>query len=384
LAPGAATAPVNPPAGNYPSTGGSVGGEGWERYIAEERPNPFPFKTASELLTNPANLPYNQSGGGGTGMDDASLDNQLRRRDDYKTNAATWMNTAFGTTPETIAPVDAVIYPGFLTSVGNNDTTSAIFSSDRASGVITQGIGLPTAILPIGTNDEGQSNNVQIVGRAWDDAAVLGFGYAVEQQAEASVHTVFAPALAWSGPAESITALSLGSTATTFGSPTTAIVSVSSDPAAAGQVTVEVAGRKVVGSLSGGRVTVTLPKDVPVGTHLVTASYAGSSTVAPSVATARLKVAKTAPRVSIKLAKSTVKSGQRGQLRVRVDAPRKATIVVYDGSRIIRTVTVDAARTIRLPKLAAGRHTIRAYVVSGSEYSPTWSKKIHLRVSKKK
>ncbi|MBD8605312.1 Ig-like domain repeat protein [Aeromicrobium sp. CFBP 8757] len=374
---GGATAPTNPPAASYP-TSGSAGAEGWERYIAEKRPAAFPL-TTKQLMESPKNLPYNVSSSyTSQPMDDTSVDNLLKRRDAYKVNAASWMDTAFG------QKVDAVVYPGFLTSVGNNDASSAIFSSDRASGVITQGVGLPTAILPIGANDEGQSNNVQIVGRAWDDTTVLGLGYALEQQAKASVRTRFAPALEWSGPAASVTSLTLGTTAATFGRSTTATVSVEADPAATGAVSVEVAGTTVRGTLSGGRATVTLPKEVPVGTHLVTATYGGSEQVAGSTATATLKVAKTGASARIRLQKSTVKKGQRALLRVEVDAPVRSTVLIYDGSRIVRTVTVDSPRSLRLPKLSPGRHAIRAYVVAGDQYTPAWSNKVNLRVSKKK
>ncbi|AWB93186.1 amidase family protein [Aeromicrobium chenweiae] len=377
VAEGQATAPANP-TGSFP-TSGSAGAEGWERYIAEERPNAFPL-TTKQLMESPANLPYNVSGNyTAQPMDDTSVDNLLKRRDAYKQTAASWMDSAFGG-----EPVAAVIYPGFLTSVGNNDASSAIFSSDRASGVPTQSIGLPTAILPIGKNEEGQSNNVQIVGRAWDDALVLGLGYAVEQQARAAVHTAFAPALPWTGPADSVTSVSLDRTATTYGTAVRATVSVASDPAATGKVTVQVAGRKVTGTVTRGRATVTLPTNVPVGSHLVTASYLGSDTVAPSTATATVKVAKAGTRATIKLAKSTVKSGKRALLRITVVAPRKATVLIHDGNKIVRTVTVGRTKSIRLPKLAPGRHTIRAYVVTGEEYSPAWSKKVKLRVSKKK
>jgi Asp-tRNA(Asn)/Glu-tRNA(Gln) amidotransferase A subunit family amidase len=370
------TAPTNPPSAGFPVTG-SAGSEGWERYAADKRPNTFPL-TTEELMESPLNLPYNVSSNyTNSPMDDTSVSNLLKRRDAYKVNAAAWMDTAFG------SPVDAVIYPGFLTSVGNNDTTSSIFSSDRASGVITQGIGLPTAILPIGANDEGQSNNVQIVGRAWDDAKVLGMGYAVEQQAKAAVRTAFAPALRFDGQADSVTSLRLGASGTTFGTATTATVSVASAPAATGKVSVEVAGRTVTGTLVGGEVTVALPKDVPVGSHLVTATYAGSSTVRGSVATASLKVTKTGAAVRIKLAKSTVKRGERALAHIDVTASRRATVLIYDGSKIVRTVTVASTRAVRLPKLASGRHTIRAYVVTGEEYTPAWSKTVRLRVSKK-
>jgi Asp-tRNA(Asn)/Glu-tRNA(Gln) amidotransferase A subunit family amidase len=376
VAEGKPTAPANP-TGSFP-TSGSAGAEGWERYIAEKRPSAFPL-TTKQLMESAANLPYNVSSNyTSQPMDDTSVDNLLKRRDAYKQTAAAWMDTAFGN------PVDAVIYPGFLTSVGNNDTTSAIFSSDRASGVPTQGIGLPTAILPIGKNGEGQSNNVQIVGRAWADTEVLGLGYALEQQAKARVHTAFAPALPWSGPAASVTSVSLGSTATTYGSAVPVTVSVAADPAAAGTVAVEVAGRKVTGTLSGGRATVTLPKDVPVGSHLVTARYLGSASVAPSTATATLKVTKAGTRATIKLSKSTIKAKQRALLRIRVGAPKKATVLIYDGAKIIRSVTVGDSRSVRLPRLAPGRHKIRVRVVTGAEYSSTWSKTVNLRVSKKK
>jgi Asp-tRNA(Asn)/Glu-tRNA(Gln) amidotransferase A subunit family amidase len=383
LAPDAITAPVNPPSSGYP-TSGNLTTEGWQRYIEDERPATFPY-TPAGILSSPLNLPYNVGSGTVSARYTAdSVTNLLARRDEYKKNAATWMDTAFGATKATIAPVDAVVYPGFLTSIGNNDTTSPIFSSDRASGVITQGIGLPTAILPIGANDEGQSNNVQIVGRAWDDSKVLGIGYAIEQQAKAAVHTTFAPALRFTGQADSVTSLRLGATGTTFGTATSATVSVASAPAATGAVSVEIAGRTIAGTLAGGDVTVALPKDVPVGTHLVTATYAGSSTVRGSVATATLKVTKTGAGVTLALSKSTVKRNQRALARIDVTASRRATVLIYDGSKIIRTITVDKPRSVRLPKLAAGRHTIRAYVVTGEEYTPAWSKTVRLRVSKKK
>ncbi|MGB0100961.1 MAG: amidase family protein [Nocardioides sp.] len=380
LADGSPSSPSSPPSSEYP-TSGNAGAEGWERYIEEERPATFPM-TTKELKENEANLPYNVSSNySSLPMDDTSVENLLARRDAYKVNAETWMDTAFGETPETITPVDAVIYPGFLTSVGNNDASSAIFSADRSSGVITQSVGLPTAILPIGQNAEGQSNNVQIVGRPWADTEVLGMGYTLEQQTQAAMQTTFAPALEWSGPAESVTGLSLASTATTYGKPTTATVTVAADPAATGTVSVEVAGRTASGSLVDGETTVTLPAAVPVGTHLVTATYAGSSTVAGSVATATLKVTKASGSVQLKLPKSTVKTNQKAKLKITVGAP--STVLVYDGSTIIKSTKVSGSKKIKLPKLSQGKHKIKAYAVAGSAYAAAWSKTVKLKVKKK-
>jgi amidase len=370
---GAPTAPAAPPSNGFPQ-GVSAGAEGWERYIAEERPAAFPL-TTEQLMESPANLPYNRAANYTTQpLSDAQVETLLTNRDTYKVNADTWMDTAFG------QPVDAVVYPGFLTSVGNNDASSAIMSSDRASGVITQGIGLPTAILPIGRNDEGQSNNIQIVGRAWEDTSVLGYGYAIEQQTKAAMHTEFAPDLPWSGPAPSVTALTLGDTATTYGTAATAAVTVAADPAATGSVSVEVAGTTVTGTLVGGTATLSLPTTVPVGTHLVTARYAGSATVAASAATATLKVARAAPKVAVKLPRATVKKGKKATLKVTVGAP--ATVLVYDGNDVVRTVRVERTKSVMLPKLAVGKHRLRAYVVAGDDHLATWSRKVTLTVRK--
>ncbi|HTW16711.1 MAG TPA: amidase family protein [Nocardioides sp.] len=352
-----------------PSAPGISSAESWGRYLDEERPAEFPM-SVQDLLTNPLNLPYNSRNAGNRLTED-QVAAHLARRDAHKVNATAWMDAN---------EVDAVIYPGFLTSIGNNDASSAIFSSDRASGVITQSIGLPTAILPIGKNDEGQSNNVQIVGRAWDDATILGYAYAVEQQARAAVHSEFAPALSWSGPATSLTSLSLGATATTYGVPTTATVSVAADPAATGAVSVAVAGRTVTGTLAGGTATLRLPADLPVGSHLVTATYAGSASVATSSATATLKVAKAAPTVAVGLVKKSVRTNQKARLNVRLGAP--ATVLVYDGRKVVRTARVGTTGKVALPRLGTGRHRIRLYVVAGEQYAAAWSRTVTLKVTK--
>ena len=48
--------------------------------------------------------------------------------------------------------------------------------------MLTSGVGLPTLVLPIGANPHGDPISIQFVGRAFDDAKMLGFGYALEQQ----------------------------------------------------------------------------------------------------------------------------------------------------------------------------------------------------------
>lgn len=91
--------------------------------------------------------------------------------------------------------VDAVVYAGFISDVYNNDAAASQLSSDRNTGVLTSNVGLPTVVVPVGTNDSGYSVSMQLVGRAWDDAKVLGTGYALEQHSQARLLTAFAPAL---------------------------------------------------------------------------------------------------------------------------------------------------------------------------------------------
>lgn len=370
-------APTNPPSSDFP-TSGSAGAEGWELYQAVERPGTFPY-TTEELFENPLNLPYNVSGNyTAQPMDDASVENLLARRDQYKVNAAEWMDTAAE------SPVDAVIYPGFLSSMGNNDASSAIFSADRSSGVITQSVGLPTVILPVGLNTEGQTNNIQIVGRAWADTEVLGMGYALEQLVDAHVRTEYAPALDWTGPAESMTSLELDQSTTAYRDQVTATVTVAADPKATGQVEVEIAGTTVLGTLSNGSATVRLPRRTPVGTHLVTASYGGSDTVAGSAATASLRVSPAAPTIDARLASSKVKVGTKAKLRVTLDSGVKGRVPVllYDGSSVVKTLKIGhrAGKRVTVPKLAKGRHVLTLYVVPSAENEAATSDKLVLRV----
>ncbi|WP_323792606.1 amidase family protein [Nocardioides sp.] len=369
--------PTAPPSADYP-TEGNAGAEGWERYIAIDRPGVFPY-TTEELFENPLNLPYNVSSDyTRVPMDDTSADNLLARRDQYKLNAAEWMDTAAAT------PVDAVIYPGFLTSMGNNDTSSAIHTADRASGVITQSVGLPTVILPVGLNTEGQTNNIQIVGRAWADTDVLGMGYALEQIVDAHVQSEYAPALEWSGPAESITSLELDESSTTFRDRVSATVTVASDPGASGKVSIEVAGTTVRGTLVDGVATVLLPRKTPVGTHLVTATFTGSDSVAGSEATATLKITRTVPEIAARLASSTVDKGERATIRVTLDSgiPGRVTVLLYDTKSVVKSLEIGHQKNkkVKVPRLAPGRHVLRLLVVAGPGNEAEKSDKLVLKV----
>lgn len=176
---------MSTPPGGGSSPSGNAGAEGWARYI--ELQKDFPFANGDELLASPKVLLYNQRNlQVRPRMTESQVQAYLDYRKNYKQIIAGWMDQY---------DVDSVVYAGFISDVYNNDSAATQLSSDRGTGVLTSNVGLPTVIVPVGTNPNGYSISMQLVGKAWDDAKILGMGYALEQQTMASRHTSFAPAL---------------------------------------------------------------------------------------------------------------------------------------------------------------------------------------------
>jgi amidase len=86
------------------------------------------------------------------------------------------------------ANVDAVVYPGLLSDISLNDGGGggmgkvAFGRRDTPSA----GNGVPTIAIPAGVNAHRQPVNIQLMGRAWDDARLVGFAYAFERLANAA------------------------------------------------------------------------------------------------------------------------------------------------------------------------------------------------------
>ena len=159
--------------------------EGWARYI--ELHDDFPYIDGASVLASDKVLIYNQRGySAPTRMTEQAVLDYIKYRTDYKEVIKVWMDEN---------DVDAVVYAGFISDVYNNDAAASQLSSDRGTGVLTSNVGLPTVVVPVGTNNSGYSISMQLVGRAWDDAKVLGMGYALEQQSQARLLTTFVPAL---------------------------------------------------------------------------------------------------------------------------------------------------------------------------------------------
>jgi amidase len=151
-----------------PSVPGNLGSEGWFEWI-RTHPN-SPYATPAEIINSPKKLPYNRSTNStAVDMTDAQVQAARDRRTAYKANWKAYLD-ANG--------VDAVLYPGNTSDFSDNDTAAlgASFGSPPTSN-----IGIPGMVVPVGLNDHGHPLSMQFVGRAWDDAKMLGFGYALEQ-----------------------------------------------------------------------------------------------------------------------------------------------------------------------------------------------------------
>ena len=106
-------------------------------------------------------------------MTPAEIDAKRAQRVLRQGAAKAWMDAA---------GVDAVVYPGLLSDISLNDGGGGRASFGRRD---TPGAanGIPTVVFPAGFNDHGQPINLQLLGRAWDDARLVGMAYAFEHYA---------------------------------------------------------------------------------------------------------------------------------------------------------------------------------------------------------
>jgi hypothetical protein len=151
-----------------------------------------------------------------------------------------------------------------------------------------------------------------------------------------------------------------------------------------GSVSVKVGAATLSGTLSAGKATVAVPATQPVGTHAVTASYAGDETTNASTGTAQVVVAKAASSTKVTKVK-VVKAGKKVQVQLKVTTPAGVSpagpvkIVVKKGSKkvVSKTVTVNAAGVAKLTakKLAKGKYSVAAAYAGSATVAPSAGKK---------
>ena len=160
-----------------------------------------------------------------------------------------------------------------------------------------------------------------------------------------------------------------------------------------GEVSVTIAGKTYAATLKNGSAKIALSPAVKAGTHNVEASYSGapgkfaSSSSSPAV---KLKVAKTTPKVAIKLVKSKVKASKHAKLKVTVSIPgslktkaSKYKVQIFDGAKMIKTTKLNTAGkiSVTLPKIKkVAKHKIKVKVLSTASTTAKTSAKKTLTV----
>jgi amidase len=176
-----------PPSAPAQVAGSSKRGyEGWARWI-EAHPE-SPYRTAEEIVASQKRLVYSRqrlpyAPPGRMTPTEVALWKQYRA--DYQERLARWMDDT---------GVDAVVFPGLLSDIALNDSVTPSFARvDPQSSAA----GVPSVIFPAGRNDHGEPINLQLQGKAWDDAKLMGFAYAFDRVQQGHVETDQAPPLTY-------------------------------------------------------------------------------------------------------------------------------------------------------------------------------------------
>lgn len=182
-------APLAPP--------GDIRSEGWMQYIdshPELHTQGFPIFTAVDVNCSQKKVLYVRAAASTCSeapaprMTAAEIQAYRDYRVGRQTTAKAWMDTAGADG----LGVDAVVYPGLLSDISLNDgggSKAAFGRRDTPSAAN----GIPTIVIPAGYNNHGEPIAIQLLGRAWDDAKLVGFAYAFEHYANAAGNGHVAP-----------------------------------------------------------------------------------------------------------------------------------------------------------------------------------------------
>ncbi|MDN4174497.1 amidase family protein [Nocardioides sp. SOB77] len=321
-----------------------VNWEGWARYLASHPE--LDMDSPADVVCSQLKLPYTTYDPsfceGKRRMTEAEVAAWRGYRKDYQANIDAWMDAN---------DLDAVVYPGLLSEISLNDgggNRSSFGRRDTPSG----GSGVPTVAFPAGTDANGAPVGIQLMGRAWSDAELVGYAYAFEQVADGHVAPGTAPALAErSAPALTVKG---GTTKVAYGKPATLAVRLrAGGPAPTGTISLRTGGRVLAfAAVAGTTAKVRLPaRSLRPGLHRLTVRYSGDSRYAATSAVVKVRVAKATSRTKARVTPKTVTRGARPKVTV--------TVTGASGVKPTGTVKVVAAGKTRVLTLKAGTATVR-------------------------
>jgi amidase len=177
--------PDAPPAPPQPIPANRIRAEGWRQYIdahPELAAQGFQIVTEVDVDCSQRKVRYVRADPSTCVLPEQRLTAaEIQQHRDYRqitrpAGVKEWMDAA---------NVDAVIYPGLLSDTSLNDGGGGGFGKAAFGRRDTPSAanGVPTLAVPAGMNDRGQPVNIQFMGRAWDDAKLVGFAYAFEYYA---------------------------------------------------------------------------------------------------------------------------------------------------------------------------------------------------------
>lgn len=181
----------------------------------------------------------------------------------------------------------------------------------------------------------------------------------------------------------------LGAATITAGGSTSLSVGVSAPGIAAigGDVSVAVDGTTTTGKVTGGAAQLALPTITKAGQYAVVVSYMGDALVDAATNTVVLTVAKASPKLSVKLAKSTLTAGNRSKSKatVKISAgtlPVVGTVKVKFAGRTITAKVSKGVAKLTLPAaIKVGRYKL-SFVYGGSDSVATGTTVATLKVKR--
>lgn len=166
------------------TAGGNVEAEGWMRYLdrhPELLQQGFPLHSFVQVECSQKMIAYSRLPLSACAepepprMSAAQVAAQRAYRHRRQAGVRAWLDAAGADH----RGVDAVVYPGLLSEISLNDGGGERPSFGRRD-TPSAANGVPTVVFPAGRDALGNPVDIQLLGRAWDDAKLVGMAYAFE------------------------------------------------------------------------------------------------------------------------------------------------------------------------------------------------------------
>lgn len=275
--------------------------------------------------------------------------------------------------------VDAVAYPTI------RQTAQRIGQGQAGSNcALSAQTGFPALTMPAGFSAEGMPVGLEFLGLPWSEPTLLEIGAGFEKAGAHQRPAASTPELAKAA----VTAVGLDAAAgsTTYGSPTTLTIGVTSPIPARGRVTVSYGGREVAAAeVRGTRPTSTVTATVPAGILPVGAQTLGlrftpgiGNATGGATGFALVSIGNRgveAPRLRVTRRPTSTRNGRAV---IRFSSPGglssvtgAATLTLVHGTKrtSLALAVVDGKAKVRLPRLAKGKWQARLAFRGSENYS---------------